>query len=541
MKRILKTALLAGIAIAGFSATAQPVSTDGGVFKSFENTPFGPGDRAMNVSIQLGQGDTNTNTELWVVYGTDRAAVNNAALGGQAAQARIALATVDSNGIAKGEFIFPHSDNRTPNAQDRNPLVVSSGATTWYKLVKRRGTQAIASPLVSFRMPDKLTIANLGDSYASGEGAPYATGAKWDSTLCHRSNNSGQARAVKTIKAENPGLAIAFKNVACSGAEISDGILFSQLKPTWFGQPQPLQTVVTPQLQAVSNWMGDNGYAELNIVMVSGGGNDINFGSIVEQFLVLPNVFEVGSPEYANLRSLISNNIPQAYRSLNQALESNFEYDRVLVSEYPDPLRDHRGILCDQRQFANPRSEFAAIDSGFLQPLNNTIRDTVSAFPKFRYVSGTMQRSRLNGLCNGDVPYFNNGTVESIFMQGDVYGMVHPNRRGHREIYKPVYEVQLREALRDIRIKWAKIKARDDLRAKAEAEQAKQRLKLATQLRTGSKLTGFSRIAPRPLVQVPITQKRDVAKALAIAEAKAKLTRLPADGIPDNRMSEDEK
>ncbi|MCB2083063.1 MAG: hypothetical protein KDD90_03300 [Sphingomonadaceae bacterium] len=541
MHRIFKAALLTSLAFAGFSATAQPVSTDGGVFKSYENSPFGPGDRSMSVSIQLGQGDTNTNTELWIIYGNDRASVLNGALGGRGAQSRIALGTVDSNGVAKGEFIFPHSDNRTPNALDRNPLVVSSGAPTWYKLVKRRGTQAVTSPLVSFRMPDKLTIANLGDSYASGEGAPYASGAKWDSTLCHRSNNSGQARAVKAIKAENPGLAIAFKNVACSGAQISDGILYSQLKPTWFGQPQPLQTVVTPQLQAVGNWMGENGYAELNIVMVSGGGNDINFGSIVEQFLVHPNVFEVGSTEYNNLRTLISNNIPQAYRSLQQALDSNFEYDRVLVSEYPDPLRDRQGILCDQPEFRNPRSEFAAINSAFLQPLNNTIRDTVGTFPKFRYVGGTMQRSRLHGLCNGDVPYFNNGTVESIFMQGDVYGMVHPNRRGHREIYQPVYEAQLRESLRDIKIKWAKIKARADLRAKAEAEQRQQRMQLATQLRSGSNLTGLRRIAAPQPVQASPTDQRELAKIVAIAQAKAKTAKFPSDGIADNRMTDDEK
>ena len=538
----LKSALLGGLAIAafgGFSAQAQPVSTDGSVFTSFENSPFGPGDRSMSVSIQLSGGETNTSTELWIVYGTDRAAVGAAALGGSLPQARVTLGTVNAGGIAKGDFIFPHSDNPTPNAQDRNPQKLSSGTTTWYKLVKKRGTQVIASPLASFRMPDKLTIANLGDSYASGEGAPYASGSKWDNTLCHRSGNSGQARAVKTLKRENPGVAIAFKNVSCSGAQIAEGILLSQRKSTWFGQPEPLQRVVTPQLQAVRNWLGENSYAELNIVMVSGGGNDINFGKVVEDYLVLPNVFEADSAAYNNLIAVISADVPQLYRSLHQAIEENFEYDRVLVSEYPDPLRDSNGVLCHQPQFFNPRSEFSAINSAFLQPLNTTIQNTVGGLAKFRYVSGPMERSRRNGLCNGATPYFNNGVLESIAMQGDVYGMVHPNRRGHREIYQPVYEEQLRQALRDIRIKWAKIKARADMKAKAEAEQNTIRTRLQLQLRSDSQLTGLRTIAVKQPAPLGIDEKRELAKILAIAEAKAKSARLPSDGIPDNRMDDD--
>lgn len=537
MNIILKAALLIGAAGLALPAAAQPVSSDDSIFTSFQNTPFGPGDRSMSVSIKLAGGETNTNTEVWVIYGTDRNAVANGTIGGSVAQARVTLASVNASGVASGIFIFPHSDHPSPNPQDRNAQKISSGATVWYKLVKRRGTQAVASPLVSFRMPDKLTIANLGDSYASGEGAPYASGAKWDNELCHRSGNSGQARAVRALKAENPEVAIAFRNVACSGAEIAEGILFSQLKPTWLGEPSPSQQVVPPQLQVIRNWLADQGYSELNIAMVSGGGNDIGFGSYVQDYMVMPGILEEGSREHSNLLQMISNNVPAAYQSLLAALDQNFEYDRVLVSEYPDPLRGRDGLLCDQWQFRNPRSEFIAFNTGFLQPLNTTIRNTVSAFPKFRYVGGTMQRSRTNGLCNVDTPYFNSGVLESIAMQGDIFGIVHPNRRGHRETYQPVYEAELRQALRDIRLKWAKIKAVESARAKAEQERLSRMAKLVSQ----PQLTAIARVSRLKLGLPAPADARELAIIVAKAKASAAATRLPADGVTDNRMAEDEK
>jgi hypothetical protein len=534
MKRRMIFALLA---CAATSFAASPVTiqaqTPPTSFVSYDNAPFGPGDRAMKLSIQLAAGETNANTELWVLYGQDRATVASASLGGRVAQARVQLDTVSGAGVASGTFIFPHRDNGRPNMTDTNPATISSGRTVHYKLVKKRGATATPSPVVTFTMPDKLTIANFGDSYASGEGSPYASGDKWDNELCHRSGNSGQARAVKTIKEENPGIAIAFKNVACSGAQVAEGILLSQKKATWFGEGEELQTVVKPQLMAVRDWMAGNGYAELNIAMVSGGGNDVNFGLFVEKYFVFFSEFKADSPEYNNLRTSIANDVPQLYRSLQQAFEQNFTYDRVLVSEYPDPMRGANGLFCD--------AEHNAMNSAFLIPLNDAVRTTIGTFPKFRHVGGAMAKSRYNGLCNDEIPYFNNDLIASFWTQGDAFGIVHPNRRGHREIYKPLYEVQLRQAIRDIQIKWAKIKARDDARAKAATEQLVARTELATAMRGGLPLKAIRVTRISPAIKLSSAEKMASSKQIAAAAVAAKGKPVQTFGIPDNRMPDDDE
>ena len=79
--------------------------------------------------------------------------------------------------------------------------------------------------------------AALGLSgFTAGQQLPFTWGL-WDddeyADACHRSGNSGQARAVKTMRQEFKGLAIAFKNVACSGAEVIEGLLTPQLKKSW--------------------------------------------------------------------------------------------------------------------------------------------------------------------------------------------------------------------------------------------------------------------------------------------------------------------
>lgn len=532
MKRRMAFALLCCAApIFAAGPVAVTAQTPAAEFVSYDNSPFGPGDRSMRLSLQLAGGETNANTELWVVYGQNRADVAAATLTGAIARGRVPLDTVNGQGVASGTFIFPHSDRQRPNMTDTNAAVIGSGRTVHYKLLKKRGTSVTASPVVTFVMPDKLTIANFGDSYSSGEGSPYSTGDKWDNELCHRSGNSGQARAVRTIKDENPGIAIAFKNVACSGAQVAEGILLSQKKKTWFGEGEELQRVVTPQLTAVRDWMGDNGYAELNIAMVSGGGNDVNFGLFVEKFFVFPFEFRAGSTEYNNLRTSIANDVPQLYRSLQQAFEQNFTYDRVLVSEYPDPMRGKDGLFCD--------AEHNAMNSAFLVPLNNAVRTTIADFSKFRFVDGTMAKSRYNGLCNHETPYFNNGLVESFLVQGDPFGIVHPNRRGHREIYKPVYEAELRTALRDIQLKWAKIKAKADARAKAAAEQMTARTQIQQAQRGGQPLKAIRVVRIAPPITLSAADKAAASKAMTAAAASTKGKPVPTFGIPDNRMSDD--
>src|SRR5678815_722490 len=188
---------------------------------------------------------------------------------------------------------------------------------------------------------DRLTIANFGDSYASGEGAPYASGPKWGSTgeQCHRSSNSGQAKAVKAYKGAHPETAIAFVNVACSGAGVLDGITRSQKKKGFF-EHEDFPTRVKPQYEQVKEWLDRNSFEQLNIAIISIGGNDVGFGPLVTMFLIEPgNLVDANDGNARRARENVAidirQNIPKNYDELKDIFDANFDYDRVLVTAYP--------------------------------------------------------------------------------------------------------------------------------------------------------------------------------------------------------------
>jgi hypothetical protein len=60
-----------------------------------------------------------------------------------------------------------------------------------------------------------------------------------DGEKCHRSNNSGQARAVADLIRERRSVAIEFVNFACTGAGIENGLLHSQREFDWGGHFHP--------------------------------------------------------------------------------------------------------------------------------------------------------------------------------------------------------------------------------------------------------------------------------------------------------------
>jgi hypothetical protein len=537
--------LLAGLLCACAVASAQPEH-----FVNVDNPPFGPGDRQLDVTLKLIGGETTANIEVWVLYSDNASALNGAKVGASVPQGKAKLGTVNSSAEVKAAFIFPHNTFPKPNLVDRNEKKYNAGRTIHYKVIKKAGSNQYESPVISFTMPDKLTIVNFGDSYASGEGAPYSSGADWDNTeyadLCHRSGNSGQALAVKTIKTENPGLAIAFKNLACSGAEIAEGYLQSQKKKNWFGEREVLQTPVPPQLNQAADWLDRYNREELNIAMISGGGNDVGFATYVADYYVFPRNFGSDTRAQRNLEQTIDSDIPNLYAALKSAMDAMFDYDVVLVSEYPDPTRNSSGAFCGPTDLGlcwpggdpvfNPKSEFEAIYQSFLVRINNKINQTISAFPNWNYVGGTMAASRNNGLCNCDQPYFNASMATSIFEQGDVFGIVHPNRLGHQRIFKPAYETALRNAIKKIRLKWAKEAAKQKLLAVKQSAVSKKGTRAAA-LQTVLQRTQKLKSSATRLV--PQSAKIDDA-ALAKARQDAAGSKRVAVG-QDNRMPDDDE
>ncbi len=540
MQRIIPTLLL--VLATGLTALAQSPH-----FVNTNLTPYGPGDRSFDITVKLVGGETTANTQVWVLYSNSESALAEAKLGSNVPQGRAKLGAVNSSAEVKAQFIFPHRRHPKPNVADRNEKSYSADTRIHYKVIKKSGANEFESTVGSFVMPDKLTIVNFGDSYASGEGAPYSDGPDWDDEeyahICHRNSNSGQARAVAAIKRENPGLAIAFLNVACSGAEIAEGLLQSQKKKTWFGEGEVHQTPVPPQLNQTAEWLDRYNRPQLNIAMISGGGNDVGFGTYVADFYVGFGNFAGDREAQQNLETTIAADIPNLYNALKSGLDRLFDYDAVLVTEYPDPLRNKNGQFCGIADpglcwaydpVLNPQDEFRAMYNSFLVKINNTIRSTVGAFPNWTYVGGAMQASARNGMCNCDDSYFNGHIATSVYEQGDLFGIVHPNRRGHRMIYEPLVKAALDRSIRTIRAKYPKPAparlAINKLSTKVKSVAAPARLQILQSAAQTVK-TSQKRLAPKNVTIDPAI----IAKARAMAKDVKRV-----DVGQDNKRSNDD-
>ncbi|RIK39122.1 MAG: hypothetical protein DCC55_18950, partial [Chloroflexi bacterium] len=236
--------------------------------------------------------------------------------------------------------------------------------------------------------PKFLTIAGMGDSYASGEGAPDSFnllpgGANWEDEQCHRSANSSLTQGVKKL-AEIPGVWVLYQNFACSGASISLG-----LTGDYAGLPHPnLPDQNRPenkraQILQVEQWLSDQQLNELDALLLSIGGNDIGFSRVIADCInplipptdALPDWVKHLDPFAAMgiIEALLGNctthgplldavfrgdpgntsviglgNLPAYYDELNNRLHNTpFKPGQIFITEYPDPLHRSFNSFCD--------------------------------------------------------------------------------------------------------------------------------------------------------------------------------------------------
>src|SRR5262249_4235681 len=120
-----------------------------------------------------------------------------------------------------------------------------------------------------------ITIVSVGDSYASGEGAPdlagpVVSGPRWrgdnrdsHALLCHRSNNAAPVLAAKLISSIRPA---SFFHLACSGSTIA--MLTGPVNPAVPG---------SGQLANAARLTG----GPIDALIISIGGNDVGFAAVV--------------------------------------------------------------------------------------------------------------------------------------------------------------------------------------------------------------------------------------------------------------------
>lgn len=413
-------------------------------------TPFGPGDRTMKIVFKACDLKPEALT-ITVYYSEQRSQLADNNLSNVAAGVA-SFNRKNDLGEYEYEFIFPHTDFPTPNRQDKNSISIKSGKTVFTRVSLR--TALVVTPVISdiyeFKMPQKLTIGLIGDSYGSGEGAPME-GDYWTNDACHRSANSGQVKAVKQLKDRNRGVAMAYKHVSCSGAEIDE--IFEKKQRTVNGE-------VPIQFEKLKKWLDDNNYDRLDVLVMSVGGNDIGLMGLIKDYLYFP-IGDLTTDEEIkdDIDDAIKVYLPEAYRQLNNYIRSNFISSKILITEYPNPLNGANGLACgdftldacgSETPFGE-KAEYIYARNKVLIPLNNQIKTSATEL-KWEYVDGPYRSSSFYGICNCD-GYFNT-LPQSIYEQGDERGAFHPNVEGQRKMYQPFIFDKLSAVLTQIRAEW---------------------------------------------------------------------------------------
>ena len=190
---------------------------------------------------------------------------------------------------------------------------------------------------------DFLVVA-LGDSYASGQGAPNENAGwlpcstpEWDNKRCNRSKYAPTKQAVEMRN--DAGDSVGFETVACSGASIDEGLIGPQMGP----EPDSGAGPLIPQIDALTKLAQDLPAGEsLDAVTISIGGNDIFFQYVVMACITLQ--CNVTRP----LVQLRLNKLPNLLDDLADALATvpDLIPGEILLVEYPDPTQAEDGSLC---------------------------------------------------------------------------------------------------------------------------------------------------------------------------------------------------
>ena len=439
-----------------------------------KSTPDEPGERKASSIVKL-LGIPLNNVSVSVVYGTDSLEVKNAFIlnkknPSKYFETKASLKDL-KNGTVEATVVFPHS-GLEPKPREKIFAYGTKVYFSWARTHIPNGATeelTINSPVSSFVMPRPLTIAYMGDSYASGEGGKGDE--PWENDACHRSNNSGGVLAIKKLITERKDVAFDYVNTTCSGARVIDFFLVAQ--PV---DPSKNVTKQDKQLDIVKSWLSRKKYDGLDILLADGGGNDIGFGNLVGSGL-LSFFRELRTDKALNQElNTALDNLPDVYESFMNFLNAEITPSKIVWMNYPNPLIGEGDRLCYQHpsacwgilenQIANEDWEF--INNNIFKKLNDRVAEAATLHGWD--LVDVSKKANGFGVCNCE-GYFNT-LGQSIMRQGDERGTFHPNVRGFKVIYKEAIYKKLDANVDAI------FKDRKMLAIKKAKEAAKARIKL---------------------------------------------------------------
>ena len=279
-------------------------------------------------------------------------------------------------------------------------------------------------------------VVALGDSYASGQGAPNDKcwwqfwKSHWDDKRCNRSRWAPTSQAVERLNAQ--GRSIEYHSFTCSGAEIVKGLI-----GPYDGQEPPLgEPPLAPQVNELVALAQNPG--DVDAVTISAGGNDALFAYVVA-VCMLP------IPKCEIIRSVVDDALgalPGRLVSLAQQIEAKVKVEpsHILLMGYPDPTHRSKEQFCDREPFPDLLAGIDGDDAKWaaeyvLPKLNHTLCHAATDHG-WTYVA-PVEEFETRGWCSDPIKlqdnWVNTGT-QSFAKQGSHRGMMHPTRDGHTAV-----------------------------------------------------------------------------------------------------------
>ncbi len=284
-------------------------------------------------------------------------------------------------------------------------------------------------------------IVSIGDSVASGEGAPErpsASRAGWQNDRCHRSALAAPALAARKLAEENPTVSVTFVHLACSGATIAKGLIGGYKGSVHSRSADELPPQVT-ELNAFA------ARRKPNIVLVSIGANDVGFSDVIERCarrFHLTSCFSKHVGQKTSIGERVADaldRLPDLYTDLSKDME--VPPATVYLTEYFDPTGDVSGTCKGVLRFGGfglAQVDLKNAQEKLLEPLNEKIKEAVDEH-HWKEITGIADAFRQHGYCAKKQRWITTLGESFTHQAGQglvpsLAGTLHPNPEGYEQI-----------------------------------------------------------------------------------------------------------
>lgn len=373
---------------------------------------------------------------------------------------------------------------------------------------KEKSTGKITSLTQTLVFQDIL-IVSMGDSYAAGEGNPDKAGtptedmeryanppiadtktiqvssdtkkgtpnlrfATWQEPLAHRSYRSGHSKAARAVEGpyNDTHIVATFLPFSRSGGKIDEGLIgpnqdkfHPEREP--YGGPLNDFKELSPigsldfklkigQIPEIKGAIGDR---RIDFLVMTIGGNDVNWKNNFP-LLIMKDLFSLGDEKgRQELKSLTEEALallPQKFRQLDFMIKTFLNPRYVLITEYPSGFfgnQDNAGKTIQNAECDIFKTCFDADVSGkdanLVKELSNKLNKAVADAAKAHnwiFVDGIAEAFKQRGYCSEDRLFMQ--ASESFLAQGDWFGMLHPNEKGH-QVYGQKIAEKIQKTIQD--------------------------------------------------------------------------------------------